>query len=282
MRGSRGQKLNGLQQVISDHGHHDVQFEVRTQRIGPGNRSIVPNHLCRRHHHGLWNDRVHLARHDGTARLKLRNLDLPQAAARPRGQPANVVGDVGKAHRNRTQMTRRFNCGVFVRHRFKRIISGPERQACHLSQLRRHPFRKFRMRVDSGANGRAANHQFAQRGGGLVQPLQRMSHLAGVARKLLAQPDRHGVLKVGSPNLDDRIKRRGFGIKRLVQVHKCRLQAGMQSVGRSHVNGRGNDVVRRLAHVHVVIGMDWALAAPPLTKNFIGPARHHLIGVHVA
>ena len=97
--GGVGQELDRLEQVVGDHRHHHVEVEVRPQGVGPGDRRVVADDLRGDHHHGLGDHRVDLAGHDRAARLELGDLDLADPAPRPRGEPADVVGDVREADR---------------------------------------------------------------------------------------------------------------------------------------------------------------------------------------
>ena len=47
------------------------------------------------------------------------------------------------------------------------------------------------------------------------------------------------------------------------------------------VNGRGDHVVGRLAHVHGIIGMNRRPTSPHSAQPLIGDSRDHLVGVHV-
>ena len=62
-------------------------------------RVVVADHLDADHHHGLALGRVDLARHDRGARLVRREHQLAESAARARGEPAHVVGDLHQRDR---------------------------------------------------------------------------------------------------------------------------------------------------------------------------------------
>ena len=53
----------------------------------------LPNDLAAQHGQRFALGRIHLARHDRTARLVLRDADLAQPGTRAGSQPAHVVGD---------------------------------------------------------------------------------------------------------------------------------------------------------------------------------------------
>ena len=104
-----------------------------------------------------------------------------------------------------------------------------------------------------------------------AHPLGAQPDLSGVAAELLAEGDGNGVHQMRAPGLDHvgellRLALQGGG----EPVHR-----GQQVVGhlaeRGQVDGRREDVVRRLAHVHVVVRVD------PVA----GEVRDHLVGVRV-
>ena len=84
-----------------------------------------------------------------------------------------------------------------------------------------------------------------------------MLDLRGVAGELLAQTDRHGVLKVSPADLDDVIERLGLGeassFWRLSRAGISFLRTPSSAATWMAV---GDDVVGRLPHVDRVVGMD--------------------------
>ena len=84
-----------------------------------GDRDIVADDLRADHRHRFGNDRVHLPRHDGRARLGLRQIDLPQPTAGAGAQPANVVGDLHQAHGQGLERAARLDQRILRGLRFK-------------------------------------------------------------------------------------------------------------------------------------------------------------------
>ena len=127
------------------------------------------------------------------------------------------------------------------------------------------------MGVQPGPGGGPAQRQ-------LPDPRERCAHAVGAQRdlrrvsgELLAERDRHGVHQVRATGLDDvrelsgpRGEGGGEGVHRGQQV-RVDLAEGRD------VHGGGEHVVRRLAHVHVVVGVG----------GVAGEVRDHLVGVHV-
>ena len=78
--------------------HHDVELELPCV-AADRDRDVVADHLRRDLEHRLADHRVHLAGHDRRAGLDRGQRDLAEAAARPRAEPAHVVGDLGERRR---------------------------------------------------------------------------------------------------------------------------------------------------------------------------------------
>ena len=136
-------------------------------------------------------------------------------------------------------------------------------------------------RVEPGAHGGTALRQ-------RVDVVERLGHapdalldLEGVAAEFLAQRHRGGVLGVGAADLDDVLESLGLVGERAVQL----LQARQRHVARHHrdrhVHRRGESVVRGLAHVDVVVGVDRFFRSDLAAQHLDGAVRDHLVGVHV-
>ena len=95
--------------------------------------------------------------------------------------------------------------------------------------------------------------------------------LGGVAAELLAEGHRHRVHQVRAAGLDDVGELLGLALQRAGQPVERRQQVVGHLAERRQVDRRREDVVRRLAHVHVVVGMGVVA----------GEVRDHLVGVHV-
>jgi hypothetical protein len=101
-----------------------------------------------------------------------------------------------------------------------------------------------------------------------------------VAAEFLAERDRHGVLQMGAAGLQhvhelDRLAREAVGE---------RAGGGDQWRGaeeQRQTRGRREHVVRRLAHVDVIVRVDATIAAPRLAQPFARAIREHLVRVHV-
>jgi hypothetical protein len=63
-------------------------------------------------------------------------------------------------------------------------------------------------------------------------------------------------LQVGAPDLNDIVKFFGFGGDGVVHFFHRRNQHVLHTLSGGDVHGRGERIVRRLRHVHVVVGMN--------------------------
>ena len=100
-------------------------------------------------------------------------------------------------------------------------------------------------------------------------PVDRQLQLPGQAADLLAERQRRGVGQMRAADLENLLPRGGLfapAPRRIVQGGDEPL---VDRHGRGHVNRRGKHVVRALAHVDVVVGMDRLLGAkrsPPASS----------------
>ena len=203
-RGGREQ-FNGLQEVIGHHRQHHDQFKVGG--LPPeGNRHIVADDLRAHHRHGFGNDRVHLARHDGGARLGLRQIDLPQPTAGARAQPANVVGDLHEAHGEGLQRSARLDQRILRGLRFKVVRGFGKEQPVSLEMRASTLAGELRMAIEPRADRRAAERHFAERLLRPRDPLNAQFNLPRIAAELLPQSHRGGILQMGPPDLDDLVE----------------------------------------------------------------------------
>ena len=116
----------------------------------------------------------------------------------------------------------------------------------------------LRMGVDPRSDrGPAERHrqELCLRGARATDPFL---DLAGVAAELLAEPDRRRVLQVGPARLDDRPELLLLGHERGVEALEGRQQLVLDGDRGRQLEGRRDRVVRALAAIDIVIGMDGA------------------------
>ena len=92
-----GAEGDGLEKTERHDRHHHVKREVArlpTERDG----RIAADDMRGDLEHRFTHHRIHLSRHDGRARLGIREADLPDPASGTRRQPAQIIGDLGQAN----------------------------------------------------------------------------------------------------------------------------------------------------------------------------------------
>ncbi|MNN21616.1 hypothetical protein D3C81_1349450 [compost metagenome] len=115
----------------------------------------------------------------------------------------------------------------------------------------------------------------------MLDALDAVGDLLRVAAELLTQGQGRGVLGVGAADLDDVGPGLGLGVQGGVQVLQRRQQVVDHLLGAGDVHGRRIGVVRRLAHVDVVVGVDRLLGAHLAAQHLDGAVRDDFVGVHV-
>ena len=86
---------------------------------------------------------------------------------------------------------------------------------------------------------------------------------------------------MSAADLDDLFELLDLGFQRLVQVLQARQQVVNDLLDAGDVHRRRIGVVRGLAHVDVVVGMNRLLAAHFAAEHLDCAVGDHLIGVHV-
>ena len=262
------------------HRHHGVQLEVASLS-GQRDGGVVPHHLGHHLHHRLGNHGVDLARHYRTARLHLRQGDFAQAGAGAGGDKTDVVGYFVQADGNGLQLTAGLDQGIQRGLSLEVIARFADFYPGCLGHEGAGAGGKLRVRVDAGADGGASQGHFGQCLLRPLHPLDAVAGLSGVAQELLPQPHRGGVLQVGAAGLDDGPEFLGLALQFGRQCFKSGNQVFLDGEQRSQVNGRGDDVVGRLAHVDMVVGMDQP-GAEVAAQELAGPVGDDLVGVGIS
>ena len=230
---------------------------------------------------GLALGRIDLARHDRRAGLVLRQGQFAQTRPRARAEEADVIGNLEARHGHRVDRAVGHDHGIMRGKGLKLIRRRGEGQAGDLGDLVGDALGEPDRGRQAGADRRAALGQLHQIGQGRLDSLDALDDLLGIAAELLPQGNGGGVLGVGAADLDDVLPRLRLVIQGVVQG----LQGGQQAVddllGAGDVHGCRIGVVRRLAHVHMVVRVNGSLGAHLAAQHLDGAVRDHLIGVHV-
>ncbi len=142
------------------------------------------------------------------------------------------------------------------------VRGGGEGQAGDGGDLVGHLLGEADRGVQAGADRGAALGQLHQGRQVSLDAGDAVLDLLGVAAEFLAQRQRGGVLGVGAADLDDAWPRRRTWPSGLRRCLRAGSRSGTICFGAGDVHRRRIGVVRRLAHVDVVVGVDRALACP--------------------
>ena len=156
-----------------------------------------------------------------------------------------------------------------------------EGQARQLGDLGRAPLVEVGRRVEACPDGGTSDRELVQAGEREPDALEACVELGDVAAELLPQRQRHRVLEMGAPRLDDVAELLGLHRQGIAQGRDGRDQAVHDLLGGGDVHRGREGVVRRLRHVHVVVGVDRRLAAAFAAGELDGAVRDHLVDVHV-
>ena len=173
-------------------------------------------------HHGdsLTLSRVHLARHDGAARLILWQAQLSKTTPWARSKESDVIGNLHDGTGQHIKSTMYLHHGIMSCKSLKLVRSCYKRQPSKIRDLSSHLLSKSYPGVEPCAYSSASSSQHVQPGQGGLHTLNTKLKLCHIARELLAKGERGGILCVGSANLDDVCVLLGLGIQSIVQLPK--------------------------------------------------------------
>src|SRR2546422_782506 len=123
--------------------------------------------------------------------------------------------------------------------------------------------------------------RFRARGSRGGHPANPVIDLGLIPGELLAQSDRSRIHQMGPSGLDDRIEILRLPRETIFQLAQGRKQTLVEFQQGGDVDRRRDDVVRGLAHVHMVVRMDGAFLTERMTQDLVRAVRDHLVRVHV-
>jgi hypothetical protein len=106
-------------------------------------------------------------------------------------------------------------------------------------------------------------------------------HLRGVAGEFLPERQRRGILQVGAADLDDVGEFLALALERRVQMRQRRQQVSGDLGCCCDMHRGWEAVVRRLAHIDMIVGMHGRVGAGLAAEHHVGARRNHFIHVHV-
>jgi len=198
-----------------------------------------------------------------------------------RGEPADVVRDLGQRRGDRLQRAVGVHQGIVRGERLKFVARRDERQSGRSSQLLGHARAELGMSVESCAYRGAAQGELAQmseRGPHVGDAMVELRHPAG---DFLPERERGGILQMGAPDLDDAHERFGLRRESVAQRRKRGHEPIMDGLNGGDAHRGGKNVVRGLPVVDLVVGMHSALLAALSAEELARPVGENLVHVHV-
>ena len=117
--------------------------------------------------------------------------------------------------------------------------------------------RELRMRVDAGADRRAADRQFEDRCDRFLGATNRQLQLPSEPADFLAQTNRRRVGQMRAADLDDLVPLLRLAVEHFVKACQRGDQLRLDRDANGNMDRGREGVVRALPHVDVVVGMDW-------------------------
>ena len=269
------QQINRFQERRCHYRHVHVQFEI-SLRCGHPDYGIIAHHAYGYHGGGFRLSRVHLPRHDGTARLVGWNGNLTHSASRAAGQPANVVGHLHQIGRQSLQCAVSRHVSILRRQGMEFVRCGDEILSRQTVQVHHGLLRESLRRIQAGAHCRTSQRDLLQGWQGSFHVFQAVLHHGFPAADLLTECQRNCILKMGSSGLD------GLHVFlfQLIQglnhaVHR-RNQLLLNGEHRCNAHGRRKGIVGALGFVHIIVGMEH-----PASCQIRGTAGNDLVHVHI-
>ncbi len=220
---------------------------------------VVADHLEADLVHHLGNRRVHLPRHDGAAGLDGREPHLVEARARSAREQPQIAGDLAEVDRERAQLPAERGRVAHALHELDAVLALAQVESGDRPQVLDHEPRILGLGVDPGADGGAADPQVAQVIRRALDAPAVALDRSTVGAELLAEPDRHGVLEVRAPRLEDVVELLSLGEERIAQRGEG-IEERAELRERAEPDGGGDHVVGGLRHVDVIVGVHGGIA----------------------
>lgn len=191
-----------LEQRVGDDRFEGVELQL-SAFDGHRHGDVGAGHGVRDLGHRLGDDGIDLAGHDRRSRLAGGQVDLTDAGLRPRGQQAQVVGDLRHLQRAALERTGEGDEDARVGGGFDEVASRFQVESGDLPQVLDDRFLVPDRGVDRGADGGGAHVYLAEEGDGFLEAFDVFAQGGGEGVELLTERHRHGVLELGAPDLDD-------------------------------------------------------------------------------
>ena len=139
----------------------------------------------------------------------------------------------------------------------------------------------MRIGIEPCTYGSTADTQLKQGIARLFDALSAQLYHAGITAELLPQPHRNGILKMRPPGLDDAVEFHRFPSQYTGQHDHGRKKTVLDFRVRRDMHRNVNSVIRRLAHIDMIVGMHQVILAELSAENLRSPIGQDLVDIHI-
>lgn len=275
-----GENAHTVEQVGDHDGLEDVQLELAVH-ASDGGSDVVTHDLGADHGEGLALGGVDLSRHDGRAGLVLGEAQLTETATGTGAKVADILGDLEQRAGQGVQRARGLDDGVVGSQNLELVRGGLELGAGQLADLGSDGLVEALEGVETSADGGTTLSQEAQVGNASLDTLNVAVKLGNIARELLAESERSGVLQMSTANLNDVLEVVDLHLESIAEALERRQKGLLKLDDSGNVHDSGEGVVGGGGHVDVVVGVDGLLGTHGTTEDLNGTVGDDLVGVHV-
>ena len=271
---------NAMEEVADHDRLEHVEFKL-TVHARDGRSNVVAHDLSADHGEGLALGWVDLARHDGGARLVLRQDELTKTAAWARPEITDILGDLEEGASKSVKRAGSLNDGIVGSKNLKLVGRGLELGAGQLANLLSNCLIEALERVQAGADSGTPLSQETKVREAVLNTLDIAVELGDISGEFLAKGERGSVLQVSSANLYDLLELLNLLLKSISQALQGWEESLFEFEDGGNVHDGGESVVGRSGPVDMVVGVNRLLGAHLTAEDFNGTVRDDLVGVHV-
>lgn len=275
-----GQDAGAVQKVADHHGLENVQLELAAHAANSGS-DVVTHDLGADHSQSLTLGGVDFSRHDRGTGLVLGQDQLTQTATGTGTKVTDILSNLEERASQGVQGAGGLNDGVVGGQDLELVRGGDELGTSKLGDLGSDSLVEALESVQTGTDGSTTLSKLTEVRKSGLHTLDVAVQLGNVARELLAQSKRSGVLQVSTADLDDLGELVDLLLQGVPQAAQGRQKAALELEDSSNVHDGGEGVVGGGGHVDVVVGVDGLLASHLSTQDLNGTVGDDLVGVHV-
>ena len=260
---------------MDHHRHIYIQLQIAL-RSTDADTCIIGHDLHGYHGDGFALGRIYLTGHDGRTGFIFGNIDFPQTTARAACQPADIVRNFHQICRQPLQSTMHKYDLILCCQGVEFIFRCNKRNACQFGNFFCRRFRKACRSIQPCTDGCAAQRQFCHFCQTHFDHFFTFFQHISPAGNFLRESDGCGILQMGSASFDDPLIFLFQSFQFCDHSFHSRDQFLFCFQHSGNMHGCGEGIVRALAHIDMVIGMQQFFPC-----NFIAAVGNHFIHVHI-